>query len=244
VNDETRVAGERAALSAVLDVAGLLLADPAATWLRWMQRHPDHADVIAVTYEMVSVLKHDTNWQKKVLLERLGCTVRAESDLEGLGVDQLRLCAAYFTWVHDLMECVDTYEDRRGIVEVGRRVLLAADGDVEAARAAVDDGGDFPASEYLRLGELTRATRAAIATLDTPEGQRARDLESEHPLRDILVAHLSQSRVILLDERPAVLGERVAVRMRRHLNGCDLCRSTVPSDRRERLLVDRQPAAA
>ena len=183
-------------------------------------------------------LRSHTGWSDDQTLDGLGCNTRNEDELSNLSRERLADCLGYMLWVEGLLTPHDLALDKRIIVRGAARFFVLAEKDLARAEAVMPspkrkkaatryekEGGEFPPSEYLALGEIGQAWRSSARRLEGADGERARRLREEIPFADERAPHLSPKRLEMLAASDAeeLLGRRVAARMREHIGLCRAC---------------------
>lgn len=192
-------------------------------------------------YEMLGQIIELTQLDRETVMVRIGCTderLRApRDDAEANDAGQHSL--AYMAWLIDLAHQVDTIADHREVMERCFTMSAGAGGPIAGrvvrCKAAFEASNtdEWPAFEFLRLGEIERAF--VTATRHLPDDAPARE---DAAVLDRLVTpfegsrpHLSAERVaaLVLQDAPSVLGVRAVAAMEQHLRGgCSVCRTAFP----------------
>jgi hypothetical protein len=202
---------------------GALLNEP-ERWPGWLTRYPDRAELLASTFGLVVRLAKATGWSNEAVLEKLGCTTKTKQELSSLEGDELRRCASYMNWVESLLEDLELRADIRLTVSGASRFFVSAQLDVDRCKVAMA-AGDFPAIEYLRIGEIAQAWQCATRQLPGEIGERARATRSSNPFITDRSPHLAPERLEMLadENRLDLLGAKTVQAMRDHLRGCPTC---------------------
>ncbi len=219
---------------------GQLLCGP-EFWRDWLDHNPSEAELLSRALLCLGRLERHTRWDLDPLLEHLGCPAKSVRERLELGRDRLLHCLSYFEWVESLLCWLDLHSDKRLTVSGAARLFANADKDLEACRSRMDSG-DFPPLEYLKLGEVAQSWQAAILTLPTQRGERARRTAEANPFVEPQSPHISPRRLDLLNAKDAraLLGEQVEARAWTHLKHCPSCRAAYE---RRRSTADRVSAA-
>jgi hypothetical protein len=191
----------------------------------WRQPFSTQARVI------IGQLRDATGWDEAKLLSRVGCE-EASIDAATKGNSQRRCehSLAYIGWLLKLAGTVDLQRDACGIVNRGKTLFFATDGDLAAARKAMrmplSPTSKLSPELLLPMGEIDLAFDHAMRSLPGEAGELARGdvqhnafVDPEHP------AHLSDRRVRLLNTPGAEkrLGPTVTTAMREHITSCPQC---------------------
>lgn len=198
-------------------VAALLLR-PSSTWLSWLERHPQHADLVAATFGLFSVLAHATNWDAGTLLSEMGCD--PGEDVNSPLPEDLERVRDLLALTCSVVDRLDVMRDKRLAIGFTARLFAASGGDAHACIAVLETQSRRlpPPNQLLDLGEVAAAFADAHARL---VGQS----EPDNPFRDESTPHLSVSRLRLYHEqREDVLGAIVSLRIGKHLDECAPCR--------------------
>jgi hypothetical protein len=203
----------------------------------WLSGHPDRADLFKEAFSCVVRLQSHTGWSGDLVLDHLGCDTKTEEELSGLTEQRLRSCIGYMRWVESLLAPLDLALDKRLAVQGAAHFFVAAKRDLPRVEAAMDEGGFSPV-QYLRIGEVAKAWETAFSLIDSSEGDRIRHLREGNPFVDESTPHLSPSRLEMLGGPNAteLLGARIEIRMREHLDYCPVC--AVTNRRAEASLAD------
>jgi hypothetical protein len=203
---------------------GVLLSRP-ERWHEWLSQHPDRAELFAEAFKCVVRLEAHTGWPVRKVLEELGCDTKTEDQLAALTEERLGTCSAYMRWVESLLNELDRKIDKRLAVSSAARFFVAANQELETCKTLMSRG-PFPATDYLRLGEVAQAWDTAVRFLDGRQGERAQRAYEANPYMDATSPHLSPKRLAMLARPDAeqLLGPRIADRMHEHLELCPACK--------------------
>ncbi len=199
----------------------------------WLSLNPSRYELLAETSACVKRMADNTKWTMETLLRQLGCRTEAVHEVRSMPREEVQRCLAYFQWVEELIDLVDRPLERQRVVAGAARTFRELRGDLAACRGAMIVG-DFPAIEFLRLGEIDRGWAACRSRLDlstdadsseSPEG----DSDGPRP-------HLRSKRIDrFLDGDDESIGPAMRKRIAVHIAECDLCERAVAerSERRE-----------
>lgn len=195
--------------------------------VRTQQPTPATEELVAEAIDHLNALLVLTDWDEPTLLQAVGCQLDRHRDLPP---ERLEACATFLWWLRQICEDLDLETDRRRSVRGLRQLLKDANG-VQAAQEALDyvpeqsGSAAFSGRTVLRLGEIGLAIELARRQLATPAGDEARAVAARNPMLDPLApVHLSPARVELVEGGMIEsLGERVADRMRDHIERCSTC---------------------
>lgn len=175
----------------------------------------------------IASLHSMTDWDEEQLLRYLGCPIKTRSELDDLDRDQIDRCRLYVATVASTACQVVTMSDRRAVVLELGRIVHDRRLDAKSLRKALERTGadDISALEYVRLGEISSAARAARAAAGL---RREAISESGGPFGNVPRVHLSPGRIgqYLAGSRD-LLGDAVFNFIGEHLGSCEACDAAV-----------------
>lgn len=180
---------------------------------------PERKIITAEILQSATQLEQTTEWDGETLIQCLGCPATTIEAFRELGIKRLRVSNGYLRLLQTLSGLVETAVDHRLLVLGYGALYRRADEDLNRLRSAFM-GGEFPAFDYLQLGEVETALDVAAAELDPKKHQDT----TTNPFHGLPQVHISTTRLeILTADNLSVLGETVAGRMKAHIDECPGC---------------------
>jgi hypothetical protein len=177
-------------------------------------------------FEYAQRLGELTEWPEATLLERIGCTIRSEEQLQTLPKERLDNCERFLRLLCDASEMVATVRSRRFVTRTCAGLIRQTREDAAGLRGLFEAGDPTP-FEYIRLGEVAEAARAVRvrASAGRPEDERPAGASPAHISTPRLDAHIRRER--------ETLGEAAFESIGGHLERCDACRGEAERRRQQ-----------
>jgi hypothetical protein len=220
--------------SSGLDLLSTLLLDPEAQ-RRWLheQKVPEIVSLAGLAFSLLGVLKSDTAWDVRTLLDELGCKKRSRSDLDGLREPELHQCCSFLGWVTELLALAPDQHTRRLTSGLATTLYIDSGEDLEDCKLALDarmPGDEYTPTQLIEIGETGTAMQFARLLLSRKSAKRhhasyEQDLFGDEPQPHIRIPTLD---ALLREEigvpRAPISYER-AGRLQRHLQACTVCKA-------------------
>jgi len=174
-----------------------------------------------------------TEWSEATLLERIGCDLGSEEELQILPKSRLANCELFLRLLCDAAEAVSTTPNRRASTMTLAELIMQTRQDAKGLERLLHSGKPSP-FELIRAGEIAEAARL---TRVMAGAARPEDVEDGGPYESVPQGHISTPQLdAYLRGRSDVIGQEVLEGIRDHLKGCDACRD-VADDRRRQLAI-------